>query len=201
VVAALIPQLGARSLAGVQSVIRKMAMIEILDNFWILKKGALDLSELSLSGVKFGSDISDFPMNKVSEITLAPIVKGSSWSVSEGSRYYDEDDNELSKEAVIDNVVEEGGVLHFEEKISFFIRNGKVCEFSIYGAHKNHFDYIKSFEHFENEFGVPDSKTTSVAYGDIMDHKCFYKASRKLVVWNVGRKDISAILLGHDENV
>lgn len=124
-------------------------MIEILENFEILKSSSLELDNLSLAGVKYGSDVNEFPFEKITEITLAPIVKGSSWSKAEGSRYYDENENELSKAEVIHNVVQEGGVFHFYEKISFVVKNGKIREFSIYGAHKDYYITLKTLSNLK----------------------------------------------------
>ncbi|USA52308.1 hypothetical protein NDN13_12555 [Acinetobacter sp. C32I] len=173
-------------------------MIEILENFEILKSSSLELDNLSLAGVKYGSDVNEFPFEKITDITLAPIVKGSSWSKAEGSRYYDENENELSKAEVINNVVQEGGVFHFYEKISFVVKNGKIREFSIYGAHKDYYSYIKNFEQFEEEFGKPEKMEITQAYGDMMNYKCFYNNGKNLVVWDVDQKAIVVILLRSD---
>ncbi|ESK54088.1 hypothetical protein [Acinetobacter tjernbergiae] len=76
-------------------------------------------------------------------------MKGSSWSKAEGSRYYDENENELSKAELINNVVQEGGVFHFYEKISFVVKNGKIRDFSIYGAYKDYYSYIKTLSNLK----------------------------------------------------
>lgn len=171
-------------------------MPEILENFEILMRRNIDLDTLSLGGVAYGSDVSEFPFERISEITLAKIVESTSYSDIAGYSYYDENDQELEKSEVIDSVIEDGGVFHFSEKIGFFINEGKVNGFSIYGGHEGFFRHLSNFEIFIQEFGNPDELKTTMAYGNGFTKKCLYRGCKKLIVWNVASQEIVCFVLG-----
>lgn len=171
-------------------------MPEILENFAILMRRDIDFNTLSLGGVAYGSDVREFPFERISEITLAKVVERASYSDDVGYRYYDENDKELKKSEVINSVIEDGGVFHFAEKVSFFVNNGRVNGFSIYGGHERFFRYLPNFEIFIQEFGNPDELKTSMAHGDEFMKKCLYRGCKKLVVWNTVSQEIVCFVLG-----
>ena len=171
-------------------------MLEILEDLSVLKSPALRLTDLALAGVSHGCEARDFPVARVVEVSLAPIVKSGSWSREQGHVYKDEGGRELELSEVIANAFEYGGVLHFQEKVSFRLESGRVVGFSIYGSHLDEFSYIKSQEQLVREFGQPDVLKPNEAYGDLMGYYNSYHASQKFVAWDDWKKKIYVISLG-----
>ncbi len=171
-------------------------MIEILDNLDVLKMQSWKLSDLQMAGVAYGSEAFDFPLERVSQVTLAPIVKSSSWYRDIGARYYDEIGKELALDQVIENVIQTKGVLHFEGGISFKIENGKVSGFAIYGNLLRHFDSLKTYENCLNAFGRPDKIDRKEAYGDLMGFELYFTNKEMLVSWDSMDDRVSLINLG-----
>jgi hypothetical protein len=171
-------------------------MIELLENLEVLKAPLVGPEGLALAGVGFGSKARDFPVDRVVEVALAPIVKQESHSREHGHTYRDATGHELSLAEVIEDVLAHGGVLHFREKVSFKIKDGAVTGLSIYGSHLDAFQYIRSQDHLVREFGEPDSVETNEAHGDVMGYFNFWSASQKLVAWDDWKKRIYVVNFG-----
>lgn len=154
-------------------------MIELLKNLNILKNVELNLSTLSMAGIRYGLPANEFPLHLVREVTLAPIIESSHYSSESSTKYFDKNNNEISKRDVIQSAIEESGCLHIDGNISFFIRNGNVSHFSLYGPQKQHFSYIKNLKHLISEFGKPDILKSSDAYGEIFNSKLFTENRKK----------------------
>jgi hypothetical protein len=176
-------------------------MLDLLEHMDLLKSPRLQLENLALCGVHFGSVAREFPVHLVSEVTLAPIVVSSSWSLDRGSVYRDASGKELAKAEVIASVVESGGILHFPEKVSFKIEEGRVVGFSIYGTHLDAFQHIKSNEQLVAEFGKADVVLVNEAHGDLMGYEHYYAVGGKCVTWDEWKKKIVVINLGFRRHV
>jgi hypothetical protein len=170
--------------------------IEILSNLEILRTPILDLETLQLDGVAFGADTRAFPRHKIAEVSFSPLVHGSRSGTNIEAEYFDADGKRLSKEVVIDSVINANGMFHFKDKFGFKIADGKVVGFSLYGDQLRHFDYLKSQEDLLRAFGKPDRTRTNEAYGDLMGYDNFYYGSRKCVSWSSFDEHISLINLG-----
>jgi hypothetical protein len=177
-----------------------MPRIDLFDDMSRLREPSLPLEALALRGIPYGCAASDFPVNLVSQVTLAPIVKSSSWSSEEGASYQDEDGNALSLSEVIANALQFGGVLHLREGISFGFEGRQVRSFAIYGKALDFFRYIKSYSQFVEEFGKADEVATKEAYGDLMGYEHYYAKSKKLVAWDEFGKKLELINFGMKRN-
>lgn len=169
---------------------------DLLDNLSLLRLPNLRLEELTLRGVPYGCAASDFPVDLVSQVTLAPIVASSSWSRELGATYKDANGRTLSLPEVVSNATEFGGVLHLPESVSFKFENGRVTGFALYGASLNGFQYIKSYAQFVEEFGIADDVKTKEAYGDLMGYEHYYRQCQKFVEWDDMGKKIAVINFG-----
>lgn len=169
---------------------------EILEDLTVLRSRLPSLSELALSGVSYGSKASDFPIERVVEVTLAPIVKSSESSSGKPSVYRDGSGHELALAEVVEDALANGGVLHFFEKVSFKIKNGTVAGFALYGAHLDAFRYITSQEQLVREFGKPDTVVLNEAYGDLMGYFNLWSDSQKRVAWDEWNKRIYLVSIG-----
>ena len=171
-------------------------MPDIFDNLQLLKSSDLRIEELSLCGVPYGCDAKSFPIDKVCEVSLAPIVKSSSWSRELGASYQDASGRDLPLPDVIANATEHSGVLHFPEKVSFGFENGRVRSFALYGTSLRLFGYIKSYAQFLQEFGASDASAPKEAFGDLMGYEHYYKKCQKFVEWDEMGKKIVVINFG-----
>jgi hypothetical protein len=171
-------------------------MRDLFENSQLLRSSELRLEELSLCGVPYGCLARDFPVKKVSEVTLAPIVASSSWSTELGARYLDAGGRTLPLSEVIANAIEFSGVLHFPEGVSFGFETGRVQSFALYGASLNLFRHITSYTQFVKEFGTPDVAAPKEAFGDLMGYENYYKKCRKFVEWDEMGKKLSVINFG-----
>lgn len=171
-------------------------LIEVLEHMEVLKSTSLRLEELMLDGVPYGCVARDFPTARVTEVTLAPIVKSSSWSSTAATKYWGEDGGELTLADVIDNALAHGGILHFSTKVSFRIRDRRVVGFAIYGSQLDAFRSIQSQEQLVREFGQPDHIERNEAHGDLMRYLNIWTTPPRKVVWDEWDKRISVINLG-----
>lgn len=171
-------------------------MLDLLENMPLLKSPNLRLEDLALRGIPYGCAASDFPVSLVSQVTLAPIVKRSSWSTESGAIYQDENGNKLSLSEVIANALQFGGTLHLPEGISFGFQGGRVTRLAIYGEKLEFFRYIKSYQQFTDEFGKPDSVVTEDAHGDLMGYKHYYAECKKVVIWDEFKRRLVVINFG-----
>jgi hypothetical protein len=174
-------------------------MIEILSDLEILTKPVLDLDTLQLDGVPFGSDTRSFPRGKITDVTFSPIVRRYQAGTGVETGYFDEHGRALSLDEVIDSVINTGGMIHFGNKISFKIIDGKIRGFALYGDHLRHFDYIKSYEDCLAAFGPPSRTQANEAYGDLMGYDIYYYGSQKHVGWDSVDNCVSLINLGDYE--
>lgn len=172
-------------------------MIEILKDLDVLKTRNWMLSDIQMAGVAFGSDVIDFPRERVTEVTLAPIIKKSSWDRDTGSKYYDCSGDELSQDQVIEDAIQNKGILHFVEGISFKIEEKKVLGFAIYGGILRYFDSLKTYENCLKAFGRPDRMDRKEAYGDLMGYNNYYTKHEMLVSWDSWDERISLLNLGN----
>jgi hypothetical protein len=171
-------------------------MHEILTDPEILAARVLDLDELQLAGVPFGAEAATIPGTRVTQVTLAPIVANSTSGTNIPSEYFDAGGRQLPIEEVIDSVVADGGILHFEEGVSFKIAGGRVVGFALYGNSLRHFAYLKRYEDFCSAFGHADHVVAEEAYNDLMGYTHYFFGSRKCVRWNASDNRISLINLG-----
>jgi hypothetical protein len=159
-------------------------VLDLLENPECLRSPDLRLEEVALRGVPYGCSASEFPVALVSQVTLAPIVKSSSWSHEQGASYRDAAGQVLSLSDVISNALQFGGVLHFPEDLSFKFDNGRVAGFALYGKSLNFFQYLESYAQFVKEFGVADIVQAKEAYGDLMGYEHYYEKCQKFVEWD-----------------
>ena len=163
---------------------RHNQMLDLLEHIEQLKSSDLKIEELCLRGVPYGCPATDFPVQLVTEVTMAPIVKAMSWSKESGATYRDAEGRELSNSAVVENAMNCGGVVHLREKVSFRFEGGRVVGFALYGTALDHFLYIKSYARFVEEFGTPDAVSVKEAFGDLMGYTHYYARSDKFVEWD-----------------
>jgi hypothetical protein len=164
-------------------------MPDLFQNVRLLRSTGLELEELSLCGVRYGCSANEFPVERVSEVTLAPIVQSSAWSTEVGSSYLDANGRKLSLSEVVENAMQCGGILHFRENVSFRFRDGQVDALALYGTSLLIFRYIESYPHFVKEFGAAESVVRKEAFGDLMGYRHYYSHSKKLVEWDdMGKK-------------
>jgi len=176
-------------------------LIELLENMDVLKSSSLRLDDLALAGVPYGCAEVEFPTNQVTQVTLAPIIKSSSWTSSEGAKYKDDDGRELALGDVIRNAFSEGGILHFASKVSFRISEGRVTGFAIFGSQLEAFRSIRSQEQLVREFGKPDLVQPNEAYGDLMGYFNFYDTPKRWVSWDDWQKRIAGVSVGFPRSV
>jgi hypothetical protein len=174
-------------------------MIEILSDLDILTRPVLDLSVLQLDGVPFGSDTRSFPRGKITDVTFSPIVHRYRAGTGVETEYFDAFGRALSLDEVIDSVINSNGMLHFKDKISFKIVDGRVRGFAIFGDQLRHFDYIKSYDDCLAAFGPPSRTQMNEAYGDLMGYDIYYFGSKKHVGWDSFDNRVSLINLGDYE--
>ena len=98
-------------------------MSELFANEVLLRSSTLRVEELSLLGVPYGCEAKNFPAERVCQVTLAPIVQSTSWSQENGASYQDANSQTLHLSDVITNAMQEHGVLHFPEGVSFGFKN------------------------------------------------------------------------------
>lgn len=171
-------------------------LIEVLDHMEAVKSPSLRLEELMLDGVPYGCSARDFPTARVTEVTLAPIVKSSSSSSTAATIYWDEGGRELALAEVIDNALAHGGILHFSNKVSFRISDGRVVGFAIYGQQLDAFRAIQSQDQLVREFGEPDLIERKEAHGDLMGYSNTWNTPPRKVFWDEWDKRISGVNLG-----
>src|SRR5450432_40723 len=158
-------------------------MPELLDHLALLTSPALDLNDLRLDGVAFGSATTDFPREKICEVTFSPIVSRHRSGTNIESEYFDSQGRRISRNDVIDSVISTSGMVHFASKISFKIVAGRIVGFALYGDSLRRFDYMKTYARFCREFGPADRVVENVTYGNLMGYKHYYFGSRKRVTW------------------
>ncbi len=182
----------------IANVIHKEAdvTIEILDHLDVLTQPVLDLAKLSLDGVRFGSDVEQFPRHKIIELTFAKIVHSSRCPTGIVTEYRDANDRVLSLDEVIDSVFRDDGIAHFSSKLSFKIAAGKIVGFAIYGKHLDYFSDIRTHDQCLERFGKPNRIEKEEAYGDLIGFDNYYYTSRKLVSWDSWNDRVSLINLG-----
>lgn len=159
-------------------------MLELLADLELLRAPVLQLSDLQMDGVRFGSTTKGFPRHKISEVTCSPIVARSRSGTGIKPEYYNAAGRELSLEEVIDSVIAASGIVHFPSKISFKIAAGQVVGFALYGEHLRHFDYVRNYREFCAAFGPADRVVVNEAYGDLMGYDHYYFRSKKHVAWD-----------------
>lgn len=162
----------------------------------ILKSPDLDMKQVTLCGVRYGCPASEFPAERVCQVTLAPIVASMSRSREGVAIYRDAQGGHLSHSAMVENALQCGGILHFIENVSFRFEAGQVAGFAIYGAALDHFRYIQSYARFVEEFGAPDVVSPQEAYGELMGYEHYYSRSNKFVGWDEMGLRISGISFG-----
>jgi hypothetical protein len=172
---------------------------EILENLEILTSPVLELKSLTLAGVGFDASTADFPRTKITEVTLSPIVFSSRSGTDIEPEYFDSQGHKLSLEEVVDSVLDDGGIVHFKDALSFKIVGGTIAGFAIYGAQLNHFSTVNSYEECVRRFGRPDHEVVNEAYGDLMGYDLYYYGARKQVSWDSFRQRVSLINLGDYE--
>jgi hypothetical protein len=175
---------------------RLIIMRDLFESQLLLKSSTHLLEDLSLCGVPYGCEASQFPVERVSQVTLAPIVQSFSWSSELGASYQDANGRTLSLSEVIKNAIQFSGTLHFPENVSFGFKNGRVSSFALYGTSLYVFRYIKSYAHFVNEFEAADVVIRKETFGDLMGYEHYYKKSRKLASWDEMGKKVALINFG-----
>jgi hypothetical protein len=174
-------------------------MREILENLDILREPKLNLQDLSLDGVLFGSGASNFPREKVVDVTLSPIVANYRGGTNLTPQFFDVAGDPLALEAVIESVIRGDGILHFAGKVSFKIAGGTVVGFALYGDPLSYFDKLGTYPHFCTAFGPADRIVVNEAHNDLLGYDHFYYGARKRVVWDEFSSRVSLINLGQYE--
>ena len=171
-------------------------MQDLFENPQLLKSSDLKLEEVCLCGIPYGCDGRDFPVERVREVTLAPIVQSSTSSGEFGASYKDASGQPLALSDVVANAIQFSGILHLPENVSFGFRDGRVNRFALYGTSLHLFRYIKSHTQFVEEFGVADTVTPKEAFGDLMGYVHYYQRAQKIVEWDEMGKKIVIINFG-----
>ncbi|HEX6681482.1 MAG TPA: hypothetical protein VF062_01710 [Candidatus Limnocylindrales bacterium] len=179
-------------------------MIEILERLDVLAHARLDLSDLSLSGVPYGSRAADtVARDRIEFVSFSPIVRRTLSGTAIDSVYYGADGERLPPDRVVDSVIGADGVLHLSDKTSYKIVGGSVRGFAIYGAdrgHLAHFGFLRSHDRFVALFGIADRVEESRTYGDLLGYWHHFKDPEKVVYWESWDEDgagqLSSISLG-----
>lgn len=153
-------------------------MIEILDQLDVLARPELDLSTLSLGGVRFGAPASAVPRDRIAHVTVADGSYGAVCRREAGDPITD-------------------GVVHLVDKTSFKVTQGIVVGFTLYGEdHLAHFAAIDSYEDFLVRFGTPDRIEKSEAFGALRGYRNYYWRSAKQAYWVNGSARLALLSLG-----
>ena len=171
-------------------------MLDLFENPQLLRSSDLKLGELSLCGIPYGCDGSEFPVEQVIEVTLAPIVQSSTSSKEFGASYWNASGQTLSLSDVVANAIQFNGILHLPENVSFGFKDGRVNRFALYGTSLHVFRHIKSHIQFVEEFGVAGTVTPKEAFGDLMGYEHYYQRAQKFVDWDEMGKKIALINFG-----
>lgn len=174
-------------------------MIELARTPDALRRPALELAQLQLHGVAFGSPTGSFPRGRVIEVTLCPIVYSLLFDKQNDKPklYLDQNGDPIAFAKVVDSVLDLGdGLLHFAEHVSFGIEQGRVMRFSLYGNALRPFSDIASVEQLVVAFGSPDKLVRTEANGDVICFDAYYEGARKWVRWDDWRRRLAFIALG-----
>jgi hypothetical protein len=171
-------------------------VIEILANLDVLKRPNLELTELSMDGVRFGAPGRTIPRDRIVEVTFSPLVHGSRSGTNIRAQYFDKAGDEIPLGRVIDSVIDASGMLHFANKISFKVSGGVIVGFALYGLKADAFGTFEGPDNVIAAFGTPDKSRENVSYGDLMGWDFYYEGSRKQVSWDAFDRCISSINLG-----
>ncbi|WP_340688348.1 hypothetical protein LCL61_20580 [Amycolatopsis coloradensis] len=175
-------------------------MIEILDDLDVLTRPDVDPRGLSLAGVRYGAKAADtVARDSVIEVTLSPIVHRVIAGSGRATEYYGAEGEPLSREEVVESVVETEGIVHFSGKFSCRIVDGMVSGFALYGAGRGllaHFGYLRSRDEFLEVFGTPDLAEESFDCGELMGYRHRYRAAEKQVFWDSWDEHVGWLNIG-----
>lgn len=175
-------------------------MIEILDDLDVLTRPDVDPRTLSLAGARLGSDAAvTVARDSVIEVTLSPIVHRVIAGSGRETEYYGADGAPLSREVVVESVVEGEGIVHFPGKFSYRIVGGVVVGFAMYGGERGllaHFGYLRSRDEFLDAFGTPDLVEESFDCGELMGYRHRYLAAGKQVFWDSWDERVGSLNIG-----
>lgn len=163
-------------------------MIEILDDLDVLTRRDAGSRGLSLAGARCGSKAVDtVARDSVIEVTLSPIVHRVIAGSGRETEYFGANGEPLSREEVVESVLETEGIVHFSGKFSHRIVGGTVVGFAMYGGERGllaHFGYLRSRDEFLDVFGTPDLVEESFDCGELMGYRHHYRAAEKLIFWD-----------------
>ncbi|HEX6360764.1 hypothetical protein [Actinophytocola sp.] len=174
-------------------------MIEILDNLRLLTRPHLDPRTLSLAGVPFGAKASDnIDRHKITEV-ISPIVHRTANRRGAEPEFYDREGRRLTFGDLIDDVFDGEGMVHFADRTSYKIVNGRVVGFALYGAEKGYlsqFGFLKSYNDFLELFGRPDLVEEHTDLGELMGYRNYYWYSSKQAYWDSWDEQLTLVNLG-----
>lgn len=171
-------------------------MVELLENIDVLRHRALYLSSLSLAGVVYGSRGREIPRGAIVDVSDSPIVKRSSSGTTRTPAYWDAAGNVLSRDEVIDSVIDSDGTVHVEPNLSFKLVGGRVMGFALYSSHLARLGSPKTYDDLVGTFGPPDREREQLTFGDLMGYDLYFENARKQVYWDAIERRVYLVNLG-----
>jgi hypothetical protein len=175
-------------------------VIEILERLDVLAKPVLDVRTLRLGGVPYGSTATDtIPRYRIKRVTHSPVAYQLTGGAGKDTEYFGHDGQRLTFDTVVDSALEGDGVVHFADRTSCQVTDGKVVGFALYGgnrSHLSHFDYLRSYDEFLAAFGTPDQVKEHRAFGDVLGYQHYFRGTRKRAYWDGFEGRLSSVSLG-----
>jgi hypothetical protein len=171
-------------------------VVELLENIDVLRHRALYLSSLRLAGVAFGARGREIPRAAIVDVSGSPIVSRSSSGTTIAPRYWDAAGNVLSRDEVIDSVIDADGTVHVEPNLSFKLVGGRVMGFALYSSHLARLGSPKTYDDLIGTFGTPDRERELVTFGDLMGYDLYFETARKQVCWDAIDQRVYLVNLG-----
>ncbi len=172
-------------------------MIEILDDVRVLEPSRVEVADLSLSGVPFGSSARSFPRDRVVEVTISPIVVQLVLDrLTRTTQYVEQSGEPIPLDRAVASVLRAGGILHFAEHVSFRIQGGRVGAFCLYGRALSAFGGIQSEGQLFASFGRADRTLQLEVDGDLRGLDLYYAGSKKWIRWDAWSSRVAFIRIG-----
>jgi hypothetical protein len=173
-------------------------VIEILDHLDILTDPALDLATVTLAGIPLGAPAEAIDRGAVRDVSMTNLTR--SYRGGPEPEHYDWDGNRIPMDVLINDVIENHGVLHLPGQLAFKVIAGRVVALAVHGGqpgdHLAHFKpTVRTYDEFVAVFGTPDQAEESWSVGELMG--VWHRWGKwKSIYWDSWDNELSTVSLG-----